>query len=62
MDRCGDCEFNRFGTCHGLPPKDEFLAHGCRHLSIRPRVGDCDHACALFRRRGEEKREKPWSA
>ena len=58
MDRCGDCEFNRFGTCHGLPPKDEFLAHGCKHLSVRPRVGDCDHACALFRRRGEEKRER----
>ena len=58
MDRCGDCEFNRFGTCHGLPPKDEFLARGCKHLSIRPRVEDCDHACSLFK----EKQEKPWSA
>ena len=38
VDRCRDCEFNRFGTCHALPPRDEFLAHTCKHLSVRPKV------------------------
>lgn len=56
LTRCGDCEFNHFGTCHALPPRDEFLARTCKHLSIRPRVEDRDHACALFRERDKERR------
>lgn len=54
VDRCGDCRFYHWGECHGLPPKDEFLARTCKHMSVRPRVEERDHACSLFKERMEK--------
>ena len=55
MEKCGDCRFYHWGACYGLPPKDEFLARSVKHLSVRPKVEEHEHACSLFK----ERREKP---
>lgn len=54
MDRCGGCRFYHWGECHGLPPKDEFLARTCKHMSVRPRVEEHEYACSLFKERREK--------
>lgn len=54
MEKCGDCKFYHWWTCYGLPPRDKFLAHGCQHLSVRPRVDEGERACSLFKKREEK--------
>lgn len=54
MDRCGGCKFYHYGECHGLPPKVEFLARTCKHISTRPRVEEHEYACGLFKERREK--------
>lgn len=54
VDRCGGCKFYHYGECHGLPPKVEFLARTCKHISTRPRVEEHEYACGLFKERREK--------
>lgn len=54
-EKCGDCKFNQWGTCYGMPPRNKWLAHAHEFLSVRPRVEDGERACSLFEKREERR-------
>lgn len=49
MEKCGDCRFYHWGTCHGLPPMDKFLQCAPKPMSVRPSVREDDYVCSLFK-------------